>query len=245
MAPSGRCRRGGAGRSLQRAGAYIQERTTGAITRVASDMQATTERYYIYGAYQALVLDRLFPGWKTGLFENDRTLDDVLAERLAPTAGDREQVAARFASVYGIDEIRARVRRRRQGARGGHRRRAEPPGPSLSRRREPGAAKLRHPAARGRDVRAPSNLYLHGLDGLDYGSMKLVSVDTPMRLVGNIVEWVDTEPAAGEKGYDLKYEEQAGELFKKVTLKTKGFSFSAKAIRLVDDGKTVTFFIVD
>jgi hypothetical protein len=147
--------------------------------------------------------------------------------------------------VYGLDEIRARydaaVRAREAAIAGVRNRQGRAYRVDVSQ------------AQRNFDIRpregvmfvGAEQLYPHGLHGLDYGSMKLVSVDTPMRFVGYIVEWVDTEPAGGEKGYDLKYEEQVGDLFKKVTLKTKGFSFTAKAIRLADDGKTVTFFIVD
>jgi hypothetical protein len=49
----------------------------------------------------------------------------------------------------------------------------------------------------------------------------------------------------GDKGYDLKYEAQEGELFRNVSVTTKGFSFTAKAVRVLDDGKAVTFFVVD
>jgi hypothetical protein len=35
------------------------------------------------------------------------------------------------------------------------------------------------------------------------------------------------------------------DLFRGVTVTAKGFTFTAKAIRVVDDGKVVTFFVVD
>jgi hypothetical protein len=66
-----------------------------------------------------------------------------------------------------------------------------------------------------------------------------------MRLRGQLLEWVDPEPAPGDKGYDLKCEAQESDLFRTVTVTTKGFSFTAKAVRVTDDGKVVTFAIVD
>jgi hypothetical protein len=36
-----------------------------------------------------------------------------------------------------------------------------------------------------------------------------------------------------------------GDLYRTVTVTTKGFSFTAKAVRVTDDGKVVTFAIVD
>lgn len=226
-------------------GAYVLSNTSEQMARVKGSMQATDQRYYIYGAYQAMVLDRVFPDWKAGLFENDRTLDDVLAERLALSAADREASATRFASVYRIEEVRGRHAatlkaredaiqsvRSRQGRT--HRIDVSQAQRNVDIRPRPGAI-----------IATGEQLYPHGLEGLTYGSLRLVSKDAPMRLVRQIVEWVDTEPAAGEKGYDLKYEEQAGEIYKKVTVTTKAFTFTANAVRIVDDGKVVTFFIID
>jgi hypothetical protein len=179
------------------------------------------------------------------MFENDQTLDDVLAERLALTASDRDAAMARFARLYRIDEVRTRhaaVFNARQDAIAS----------VQSRQGRAFRVDLRQ-AQRNVDIRprpgsiiTPSEqVYPHGLDGLTYGSLRLVSKDTPMRLRGPLLEWVDTEPVSGEKGFELKYDTQEGDLFRGVTVTTKGFTFTAKAIRVVDDGKAVTFFVVD
>jgi hypothetical protein len=66
-----------------------------------------------------------------------------------------------------------------------------------------------------------------------------------MRNVGDLLEWVDTEAVSGHKGYELKYEEKADDLYRKVTLTTKGFSMTAKAVKIVESGETVTILIID
>jgi hypothetical protein len=225
--------------------AYLESNTSERMTRAKDSAQATDDRYYIYGAYQAMVLDRVFPDWKAGVFENDQTLDDVLAERLALTASDRDAAMARFARLYRIDEVRTRhaaVFKARQDAIASVK----------SRQGRAFRVDLRQ-AQRNVDIRPrpgaiitpAEQVYPHGLDGLTYGSLRLVSKDTPMTLRGPLLEWVDTEPVSGEKGFELKYNTQEGDLFRGVTVTTKGFTFTAKAIRVVDDGKVVTFFVVD
>ena len=225
--------------------AYIQSNTSERMAREIVSANETGDRYYIYGAYQAMVLDRVFPDWKAGVFENDQTLDDVLVERLALTASDRDAAAARFARVYRIDEVRARhaaVIKARQDAIAAVK----------SRQGRAFRVDVRQ-AQRNVDIRPrpgaiitpAEQVYPHGLDGLTYGSLRLVSKDTPMTLRGPLLEWVDTEPVSGEKGFELKYDTQDGELFRNVTVTTKGFTFTAKAIRVADDGKVVTFFVVD
>jgi len=90
-------------------------------------------------------------------------------------------------------------------------------------------------------------LFPHGLVKLIYGSLNLVSQDTPMRLslYRNTLEWVDTEAKEGEKGYELKYDEKAEDLYKNVTLTTKGFTMTAKAVKIVEEAGTVKISIID
>jgi len=241
---------GGAGADVLEAAykglpAYIQAQTADRLARVKGSNNASDERLYTYGAYQAMVLDRVFPDWKTGLFENDRTLDDVLIERLALTPADRDAAMARFTRLYGADEVRARhsaaVKAREdaiaavQGRQGRtYRIDVRQAQRNVDIRPRPGAIFV-----------LSEQIYPHGLDGFTYGSLRLTSMDTPMRLRGQLLEWVDTEPAPGDKGYELKCEAQESDLFRTVTVTTKGFSFTAKAVRVTDDGKVVTFAIVD
>jgi hypothetical protein len=225
--------------------AYIQAQTADRLARVKGSSNTSDERLYVYGAYQAMVLDRVFPDWKTGLFEDDRTLDEVLAERLALTPADRDAAMNRFTRLYGAEEVRAR-----HGA--AIRAREDAIAAVQGRQGRTYRIDVRQ-AQRNVDIRPrpgaifvlSEQIYPHGLEGFTYGSLRLTSKDTPMRLRGQLLEWVDPEPAPGDKGYDLKCEAQESDLFRTVTVTTKGFSFTAKAVRVTDDGKVVTFAIVD
>ncbi len=68
-----------------------------------------------------------------------------------------------------------------------------------------------------------------------------------MRLImnENLLEWIDTHAKPGEKGYSFKYKSQEGSLYKDVSLTTKGFSMTAKAIKIAEDGETVKISIWD
>jgi len=66
-----------------------------------------------------------------------------------------------------------------------------------------------------------------------------------LSLYRNTLEWVDTEAKEGEKGYELKYDEKAEDLYKNVTLTTKGFTMTAKAVKIVEEAGTVKISIID
>jgi hypothetical protein len=87
--------------------------------------------------------------------------------------------------------------------------------------------------------------YPHGLIHIYFGSLKLTSNETPMWFHDWIIEWVDTEAKPGEKGYELKFESQEGDLFKGVTFTTAGFSFTVKAIKIEDKGDKVLISVKD
>ena len=63
---------------------------------------------YVYGAYWCLLLDRFFPAWKRGLFENDRTLDEVTEASLKLTEADEARIAGRLKTDFDYAEIRDR-----------------------------------------------------------------------------------------------------------------------------------------
>lgn len=89
--------------------------------------------------------------------------------------------------------------------------------------------------------------YPQGLIHVIFGSLKLMSKETPMlyRMSDYSLEWVDTEAKAGEKGYELKFESQEGDLYKGVTLTTSGFSMTAKAVKIEDKGDKVLISVKD
>lgn len=202
------------------------------------------QKGYIYGAFYALLLDRFHPEWKKGILENHRMLDDAVSEFLKLTDGEKEGIAERLRANYEFASVRARhalqVKARDEGVR-----------MVLDRIGKTYTIDLRR-AQSGFNV-VPrefvsfrhESYFPHGLAEFVYGSLKLVSVDTPMRMIKKSLEWVDTEAKPGEKGYELQYESLEGDLYKGVTLKTRGFTMTAKAVKIAETDDRVKISIRD
>ena len=87
----------------------------GALLRVYSERldkrKALTYSYlkgYEYGCYQALLLQRLFPGWQKPFSEKTDLLDRELAARVGLSADEERLARRRFEQVYGFSRIQAR-----------------------------------------------------------------------------------------------------------------------------------------
>ena len=224
---------------------YVSRHTTGQMARVLRDSQSTTERFYVYGLYLAMALDRALPAWKAGFFQRDRTFDDVLAARFGLSPQVRARLERRLREVYRADTVRAR-----HAATLGARARAIEAVRSRKGRvyridvseAQPGFDI--HP--RGDAIFANrEQIYPHGLERLDYGTLRLQSSDTPMRFERNVVEWVDTEPADGQRGYEVACGTRDGDVCREATVTTRGFSFTAGTVRVTETADAVTFFVVD
>jgi hypothetical protein len=64
-------------------------------------------KYYLYGAYQCFMLDRLAPDWKEGFLEKEKNLDSVMADLLKISAAEKDEIKRRLPVRYGYDEILA------------------------------------------------------------------------------------------------------------------------------------------
>lgn len=217
---------------------YIKKEGVSRLEEVAGVTLEIIQRPYIYGAFQCFLLDRFCPQWKNGFFEKDRTLDEVIAEFLPLSAEDKSRITERLQADSAFNEVRAKHSRVIQD-------RDDAVQSVTGRKGKKYVIDLKQ-AQRGFDIK-PRNqdhvilyegaqLFPHGLVKLIYGSLILESQDTPMRLSYSppALEWVDTEAKAGEKGFDLKYEEKVEDLYKNITLTTRGFTMTAKAVKVVE-----------
>jgi hypothetical protein len=228
---------------------YVKKEGVGALEEVAGRTLETTQRPYLYGAFQCFLLDRFSPQWKKMFFEKDRTLDEVIAEFMPLSAEEKAGIAARLKSDSASKEIWAKHSRVIKD-------RDDTIQLVTGRKGTKYLIDLRR-AQRGFEINPRdqehvilyqgAQFFPHGLVKFVYGSLNLESVDTPMRLsyAPHALEWVDTEAKAGEKGYELKYDGKAEDLYQNVTLKTRGFTMTAKAVKIVEDAGTVTISIID
>jgi hypothetical protein len=99
---------------------------------------------------------------------------------------------------------------------------------------------------RGKAVRlGVEQIFVNGIKQLSLGDIRLTSVDTPMHRPWLwTVEWVDTNAAAGVKGYDLTCRERAGSVCKGAEFKTAGFTLTAPEVELADTGNEVRITIL-
>lgn len=223
---------------------YLKKEIASCQKEFISGTLDTTRNIYIHGALQCFLLDRLFPDWKTGLFENDRSLDKVISGFLNLTEGEKQRIEIRLKTDFTFNNIRAKHAKAIQKRNGTIQ--------SIMKRE--GKKYMIDLRQAQREVDISPRQYIHyekqqlyplGLSRFFYGSLKLVSQDTPMRLFNQYLEWVDTEAKPGKKSYNLRYEEKVGDLYKNVTLTTRGFSMTAAGIRIVDRRNTVMIFVID
>ena len=230
--------------ALVTAGKFVAKETAEAMNMLKGETLDVTQKYYIYGAYWCLLLDRFYPGWKQGLFENDRSLDEVTADFLKLTEADISRIAERLKTDFEYDKIRdrhAKVIKERDDA------------VAEVMNRKGKIYQIDVKQAQGgfdifpRDVvfYKREQIYPKGLTHIYFGSLKLTSKETPMRFSKSIIEWIDTEAKPGEKGYEIKFDSHEGDLYKGVTLTTRGFSMTAKAIKIEDDSDKVKISIID
>ncbi|HYA49518.1 MAG TPA: hypothetical protein VEG35_07435, partial [Burkholderiales bacterium] len=228
---------------------YLEKEGMPRLEAVAGETLNVTQKPYLYGAFQCFLLDRLFPQWKNGFFEKDRSLDEVITEFIRLSAEEKARIAAKLKSSSTFKEVWAKHSRDIKD-------RDDTVQLVTGRKGTKYVIDLKR-AQRGFEIN-PRNekqvilyqgaqFFPHGLVKLVYGSLNLESVDTPMRLSysPSALEWVDTETKPGEKGYELKYDSKAEDLYQNVTLKTRGFTMTAKAVKIVEDAGTVTISIID
>jgi hypothetical protein len=232
--------------ALARANDYLEKEMRNTIRELKGDTFDVTRKHYIYGAYWCLLLDRFYPTWKLGLFEGFRSLDDVTTDYVKITEAEKAQIVDRLKSNYEFEKIKARHTLAVQA-------RDEAIASIANRKGRTFIIDVKH-AQSGFNIN-PRQYILHkgiqiyprGLIEAVFGSLKLKSEETPMRLIMSErrLEWIDTDDKPGEKGYELKYDTQEGEFHKNATITTKGFSMTAAAVKIAEDGNTVTISIWD
>ena len=89
------------------AGGMLQRYTK----RLEKDAAQSADNYsksYTYGAFQALLCERLFPGWQESLVSGTRFLDLEIGKRLPIPPEERASIERRFSEGYPVDKIRER-----------------------------------------------------------------------------------------------------------------------------------------
>lgn len=218
------------------AGAYAYDKTVAAATEIMGSTLDTLVKCYAYGALQCFLLDRFFPGWKTGFFESGKNLDEVTAKGLNISDSEKRAAAERFKTRYTYDILfgkHAAVIKERDDAK------------ALITARKgkryiidlKATKEIIVPEGRGKFVTiGVEGLYLHGIKDYTLGDVLLTTAETPIHKPYLwTIEWVDTEAKPGEKGYEFTFEKKDGEIYRNLVLKTAGFTLTAPEVEIKED----------
>ncbi len=227
-------------RGFEDAGELQQEIYVDYFRRSRSNPYDCMGKCYTYGCFQALMLQRLYPGWQEAFTEQARFLDQELAWRLGMTAGTKTDRKRRFRTLYGLRDIRARVREAI---------------------RDRDRAFKRVSAREGRvfviDFKSVGQFVARLVDGSPtsyelglttvypqgVGRLKLdeIELDAPRcpALIDQLyyLKIVDTRNVNGDEPYQLVHEGQEdGQIFNNVLLTTNLFTLRAPRVRIRERG---------
>ena len=203
---------------------------------------------YEYGCYQALLLERLFPGWQKPFSERAGLLDEELAARIVPDAEDERQAPRRFEKVYGFSRIRARhakaVRERDAAYQSISSRQGRSYIVSFKPIRQFASA-LVDPRKKRYDV-GLMNIFLGGAGTVKTDDIEIrfgkVPAETNQLYYFKVV---DTGWRTRKAPYSIRYEaKEAGDIYTKVTLTTPLFELRAPRIRITEEPSRVKIRIL-
>lgn len=212
-------------------------------------------RYYYSGGFMAFLLDRLCGNlWKEEYFEKGCALDGLLARYSEVKAKDFPRLLEKAYGDFAIEQLKKEVEQdfpiqkdnppfdteritRGEGKRYHIDGCSKFMGPVIN------VAKVR-PRSRGWAVRG-GTVYPDGFEHMIFGSGKLTTENTPIfipTLSAFYGEWLDTRFDAD---YHLRFKSRKGNIYTEVSLKTRGFTYSAKRAEIRDQGGDVWIWTLE
>jgi len=201
---------------------------------------------YEYGCYQALLLQRLYPGWQKVFSEKQTTLDKELADRVPIRDEDLPQYEKRFKDIYVIDGIQARCREvigKRDDAY------------HALMDRKGMAYIVNFKKVRQYEMqlyeKEPKltlgliNMYLEGVPAVTIGKIELSAIAGPVE--GNQLyhlKVVDTQWKTGGKPYSIEYQKKDGNVYEGAVIKTPLFILKAPLVRIDETSSRVKFTLL-
>lgn len=218
------------------AGGYAHEKTIRAIEGIIGETLDTLGKCYTYGLFQCLLLDRFFPDWKKGFFENDRNLDELTAGKLNLSEKEKNAVAERLKTKYNYEELYAKhapvIKNRDETKEIVTSRKGKTYIVDFQKTRE-----FIIPQGRGRFVVVGvTGYYVNGIKEFALGDVLLTTWNTPIhKPFLYTIEWTDTKANPEERGYTFNFEKQEGEVYKNVLFTTPGFTLKAPEVQIKEN----------
>jgi len=208
------------------------------------DIKALTEypavplaRCYEYGAAIGLLLDRFHPTWKQNFFQEKKSLDSVVAQFMPFPKDLAKALVEKLHSQYDYNRLYTTFKKtfdeRDEAFKLIESRKGKKYILDFSHIRD-----LIHLIPRGKliSLKAGRSIYPNGIKDFQLADIEWTMGDSPLhRLSPRSYEWIDTESTPAEKGFVLNYKETTGDIYKDAEIKTRGFTFKAPGIRLIEN----------
>jgi hypothetical protein len=203
---------------------------------------------YEYGCYQALLLERLFPGWQAPFSEKPHFLDEEIARRIGPTSEDERQAQKRLETDYRFREVWARHKRaveERDVAYGAISAREGRSYIISFKSIHQFLSVLVGERKKSYEV-GLMKIYPDGVGGVRVDDIEIRFTKVPAEI--NQLYYfrvVDTGWQARKSPYALRYEKKEGEdVYSKVILTTPLFELKAPRVRIREEAKRVKIWIL-
>jgi len=195
---------------------------------------SSRDKCYTFGCFQALLLDRLAPGWKNDFFQQAKMLDQVLDSVVGCAPEERIRVTERLRSRYGYDSLLAKhsplTTRRDQAFEEVQKRKGLVFVINFKNTLE-----YVYPQSKDTSYRVGLiNIYPKGIGKIQIADIVFEGKETPMVLDQLFyLKWIDTDGKATESSYEIQGDRQGAEgVYRNAVLKTRGFTLSAPMIQL-------------
>ncbi len=224
---------------------YIGNKVPGNIDYLLNMTLDNGLKYYTYGCLTAYILDRLAPDWKKNFMETETDLDNVVRRLLKLSDSEKAVVAKRLKTNYPYEEAFARhgavIKERDDALTLVNGLKGDKYIVDWKKTRE---FFFFRPVGKSVTL-GVKEIFYEGFLPLTIGEVEFTSKKVLIHKTGIwALEWVNTRPEAGVKGYDLKYEKKDGDVYKKAVITTGGFTLKAPELMIEETPEAVKFIIL-
>ncbi len=220
------------------------ERMEKSITEIYSPKM----KCYDYGCYQALLLQRHFPGWQNPFAKEAHYLDEELGKRLPLSEEDLVKREERFDTLYNLPEIKSRVDkviRERDAAYMDYKTR-EGKSYIISFKEVYEFISSRIDEEKNKHKLGLIYMYPNGLGSFKVDEISFESKDFPA-VIDQLfyIKYTDNDWAGRKEPVSLDYQtKESDEIFSGVTIKTPFFTLKAPKVRIKDKGNRYKIWVL-
>ena len=201
---------------------------------------------YEYGCYQALFLQKYFPGWQNAFAEEATNLYKKLTKHLPISEEELPAFQKRFEEIYGFKKIFVRCSEAIQKRDNAYK--------TLKNRK--GMAyvinfKKIHQYADQLYEKTPHymlgliRMYMKGIPAAIIGNIEISAIKEPVE--GNQlyhIKCVDTTWKSGDKPFTIEYEKQTENIYEDAVIQTPLFTLKAPLVRIEESSSRVKFILL-